>query len=83
MNLTTLCGHVALALIGGAGLLGPMILMEFYTSRNVRLIVVSVATMLFGIVFGVVSSSKENILAGTAAYAAVMVVYVGSAGPSS
>ena len=82
VNLTTLLGHVLLAVVGGVSLLAPMIIMTFVTGRNGRLIVVCVATMLFGVVFGVVSSSKENILAGTAAYAAVMVVFVGSSGTS-
>jgi len=37
--------------------------------------------ILFGVAFALVSKSKENVLAGTAAYAAVMVVYIGSASP--
>ena len=82
VNITRIFQQIILAVAGGASLLVPMIIMTFKTSQTARLIVVSVATILFGMVFAVVSSSKENILAGTAAYAAVMVVYIGSATPS-
>ena len=71
-----------LAIGAGASLLVPMIIMTFKTSRTARLIVVSVATILFGVLFAVISNSKENILGATAAYAAVMVVYIGSANSS-
>ena len=82
INFTRKFQQVVLALAAGVSLLGPMILMTFKTSRNARLIIVSVATVLFGGCFALASNSKENILAGTAAYAAVMVVYIGSVSPS-
>ena len=78
-NLTRIFQQILLALIAGAALLVPMIIMMFKNSNEARLIIVCVATILFGISFAIVSSTKENILAGTAAYAAVMVVYIGSA----
>lgn len=82
MNLTQIVKQVALAIIAGGSLLGPMILMTFYQGQHTRLIIVSVATVIFGVAFAIVSRSMENILAGTAAYAAVMVVYIGTASGS-
>ena len=81
-NLTRKFQQVVLAVAAGASLLVPMIIMTFKTSRTPRLIVVSVATILFGMCFALVSNSKENILARTTAYAAIMVVYIGSATPA-
>ena len=81
-NLTRKFQQIILALGAGASLLVPMIIMTFKTSRTAKLIVVSVATILFGVLCAVISNSKENILGATTAYAAVMVVYIGSASPS-
>ncbi|KAK3048972.1 hypothetical protein LTR09_009626 [Extremus antarcticus] len=80
-NLTAMAQRVVVALVGGAALLVPMVVMTFETGRTGMLVVVCVATILFGVAFALVSKSKENVLAGTAAYAAVMVVYIGSASP--
>lgn len=80
-NFTRKFQQVILAIAAGASLLVPMIIMTFLTSWRARLIIVSVATVLFGVCFALASNSKESILAGTAAYAAVMVVYIGSASP--
>lgn len=82
INFTRKFQQLILAFAAGASLLVPMIIMTFQTSRTARLIVVSVATILFGMCFALASNSKENILGGTAAYAAVMVVYIGTASPS-
>lgn len=76
-------GRVALAVTGGASLLVPMIIMTFAVSRTARLIVVSVAVVIFAVGMAAATTSRENILGATAAYAAVMVVYVGNALPSS
>jgi hypothetical protein len=81
-DLTRKFQQILLAIGAGGSLLVPKIIMTFETSRRARLIVVSVATILFGVLFTVISNSKENILGATAAYAAVMVVYIGSASPS-
>jgi hypothetical protein len=73
-----------MALLAGAALLVPMIIMTFRTSRTARLITVSVATYLFSLLvaFGTEASSRET-LSVTAAYAAVMVVYIGTATPGA
>ena len=82
-HLTRIFHQIIIAIAAGASLLVPMIVMTFKKSQTTRLIVVSVATVLFGVAFAIVSRSKENILAGAAAYAAVMVVYIGSASPGA
>ena len=71
-----------MAFLAGAALLVPMIIMTFLTSRTARLVTVCIATTLFSILvsLGTEASSKET-LSVTAAYAAVMVVYIGSATP--
>lgn len=71
--------NTTLALVTGACLLTPMIIMAFEQSRETKLLVVSVAVILVSLALGVLLTSRDNIIAATAAYAAVMVVYVGSA----
>jgi hypothetical protein len=74
--------RIVFAFVGGAALLVPMIIMNFKTSRTGRLITVSVATLLFGIVLSLSTRANyQEVIGATAAYAAVMVVYVGSATP--
>lgn len=70
------------AITGGAALLVPMIIMTYKTSQHARLTVVSIAVVLFSLFMASTSASKENLVAATAAYAAVLVVYIGSASPT-
>jgi len=66
--------------VGGLSLIGPMLLMILRTDRLTALITTSVSTMLFALVvakFAEESSSPE-IMGITAAYAAVLVVFVGA-----
>lgn len=69
-----------MAIFGGAALIGPMLIMTLHPSRNTSLITVSVATFLFAIAltFGATDSTGKDVLAATAAYAAVLVVFVGT-----
>lgn len=78
-NLSMVVDRLIVALAGGAGMLAPMIIMAFATSRTARLLVVSLATLVFANFMALTSASKENVVAATAAYAAVMVVFIGSA----
>lgn len=78
-NLSMTVDRLAVALAGGASMLVPMIIMSFASSVTERLIVVSVATIVFANFMALTSASKENVVAATAAYAAVMVVFLGSA----
>ena len=81
-DLTQTLDRVLVGILGGASLLVPMIIMDYVNARKYRLIIVSLATLLFAAVMALRSASRDNVVAATAAYAAVMVVYIGSAEPS-
>ena len=72
--------RIIMALFGGAALIGPMLIMTLHQSRNTSLITASVATFLFALVmaFAARDSAGKDVLAITAAYAAVLVVFVGT-----
>lgn len=78
-NLSMTVDRILVGLAGGASILVPMIIMVFATSMTARLICVSVATIVFANFVALTSVSKENVVAATAAYAAVMVVFIGNA----
>ena len=72
------------AVVGGGFLLVPIIVMSFTHSQNLRLVVSSIAVLAFSLFLSFLSrATNQEVLAGAAAYAAVMVVFVGSGGPSS
>lgn len=78
--------RVVMAMFGGAALIGPMLIMTLHPSRNTSLITVSVATFLFALLLAFIASDSagKDVLGATAAYAAVLVVFVGtSMAPSS
>ena len=54
--------------------------MTLHPSRNTSLITVSAATFLFALVLALVATDSDgkDVLAATAAYAAVLVVFVGT-----
>lgn len=72
--------RLTMALFGGVALIAPMLIMSLHQSLKVALITTSVATILFGIIigFGAKDSSGKDVLGATAAYAAVLVVFVGT-----
>jgi hypothetical protein len=72
--------RLTMAWFGGLTLIIPMLIMVFKPSRNTSLITTSVATFLFAIVIalGARDCTGKDILTGTAAYAAVLVVFVGT-----
>lgn len=75
-----------MALFGGAAVIGPMLVMTLHPSRNTSRITVSLATFLFALLLAIVAkdSAGKDVLAATAAYAAVLIVFVGtSMAPSS
>lgn len=69
---------------GGLALITPMIIMVFKRSLAKSLIVSSLGTILFALALAVQAKSLRgmDVLAATAAYAAVLVVFVGSSLPS-
>lgn len=77
-NLTATLDRFLTGLAGGISLLVPMIMMTFLTGRTARLVIVSCATMLFAAAMSLTTVSKDSVIAATAAYAAIMVVYIGS-----
>ena len=74
-----------MALFGGVALIAPIPIMVLRPTRNVSLVTTSVATILFALIlaFGAQDSSGKDVLAATAAYAAVLVVFVGTSTSTS
>ncbi|KAK0645408.1 hypothetical protein B0T16DRAFT_139687 [Cercophora newfieldiana] len=72
--------RLLMASFGGIALLLPTIIMSKVQEINVSLITTSVAVLVFGLalVFGATDSTGKDVLAATAAYTAVLVVFVGT-----
>jgi hypothetical protein len=72
--------RVAMALFGGIALIVPTVIMAKIEGINISLITTSVAVLLFGmaLAFGATDSTGKDVLAATAAYTAVLVVFVGT-----
>jgi hypothetical protein len=70
--------RVTMALIGGSFLVGPMLLMVLVNTRTASLITSSLCVLAFGLVMAVLLERPFDVLSGTAAYAAVLVVFVGT-----
>jgi peptidoglycan/LPS O-acetylase OafA/YrhL len=70
----------SMAMFGGAALIIPMLIMALHPGLTIDLITTSVATVIFGIVIAIwgTDSSGKDVLASTAAYAAVLVVFIGA-----
>lgn len=77
--------RLIMGLFGGLALIGPMLIMVLNPSQNTSLITVSIATIIFSLVLA--QSARDiagkDVLAATAAYAAVLVGFVGASGNSS
>jgi hypothetical protein len=65
---------------GGIALIGPMLLMSLHRDLKTSLITCSAATVLFAVVLAILGKSLkgQEVLGATAAYAAVLVVFVGT-----
>lgn len=68
-----------MAVTGGLALLIPMLVMTYFPGRNVSVVTTSVAMLIFAamITFGT-QLTPDQVLGTTAAYAAVLVVFVGT-----
>lgn len=76
--------RISMALFGGVALISPMLIMALHPGLVVDLVTASVATAIFAFITGawMRDASGKDVLASTAAYAAVLVVFVGaSLGP--
>ena len=74
-----------MALFGGIALLGPVLVMALHPGRTIALVTVSIAIVLFAFVLAFMAKNMpgKDILAATAAYAAVLVVFVGTSSSTS
>ena len=71
-----------IALIGGVSLVAPMVVLVYLRSMTLKTVAISVSVLIFAAILAVFTQAKnQELLAATAAYAAVLVVFVGS--PSS
>jgi VIT1/CCC1 family predicted Fe2+/Mn2+ transporter len=72
--------RLSMAYFGGLALVVPMLIMALHKELVVSLVTTSVATAIFAIVIALWSTyaSGKDVLASTAAYTAVLVVFVGA-----
>lgn len=70
--------RLGMAAVGGGFLIGPMWLMVLHNTRYTALISTSVCVFFSGIIMALVLENLMNVLSVTAAYAAVLVVFVGT-----
>ena len=68
-----------MAVVGGLALLIPMLVMTYYPGRNVSVVTTSVAMLIFAAMITLGTQlAPDQVLGATAAYAAVLVVFVGT-----
>ncbi|KAK1751312.1 hypothetical protein QBC47DRAFT_307927 [Echria macrotheca] len=73
--------RVVMAALGGAFLIAPMWLMVLHNTLYTALVSTTVFVFVFGLMMSALLEKPMDVLSGTAAYAAVLVVFVGL-GPS-
>lgn len=74
-------GRLMTAAVGGIFLVGPMWLMTLHNTRYTALISTSVFVFVFGVLMASSLEKPMDVLSSTAAYAAVLVVFVGTTSP--
>ncbi len=69
-----------MAILGGAALIGTVLIMTLKPTLEGNLLTASISTMIFAIMMVIFATdaSGKDVLASTAAYAAVMVVFIGT-----
>jgi hypothetical protein len=72
--------RLRMAAIGGAFMIGPMLIMVLHRSLLTSLLTASLCVVAFGLILTIYLEKPFEVLSGTAAYAAVMVVFVGTSG---
>jgi hypothetical protein len=70
--------RLGMATLGGSFLIGPMWLMVLHNTLYTALISTTVCVLIFGVIMAWVQKSLMDVLSITAAYAAVLVVFVGT-----
>lgn len=69
---------VVMAAIGGAFLIGPMLLMVLHKTLLTTLLTSSICVFAFGLLMAMFLEKPFDVLSATAAYAAVLVVFIGT-----
>jgi hypothetical protein len=69
--------RVLAAVVGGIFLIGPMWLMVLYKTPYTALVSTTVCVTMFGLLMALLLDKLMDVLSSTAAYAAVLVVFVG------
>lgn len=79
-EMKALIQRILMGLFGGIALICPVLIMALCPSQNTNLITVSLATIVFAILLaiGASDSTGKDVLAATAAYTAVLVVFFGT-----
>ena len=68
-----------MAFFGGLSLVGPMLIMVLYKRQYTALITVCISVFLFAVAMAAFSTEKPTtVLGAVAAYAAVLVVFLGT-----
>ncbi|KAK7998322.1 hypothetical protein PG989_006362 [Apiospora arundinis] len=75
--LTGLKNRLATAALGGAFLVGPMWLMVKRADLNTSLVSTTLFVVVFGLLMAAYLDKSKDVMSATAAYAAVLVVFVG------
>ena len=72
--------RLLMALFGGIALIAPTIIMVKHQSINFSLVTTAIAILLFAVLLalGATDSTGKDVLAATAAYSAVLVVFIGT-----
>jgi hypothetical protein len=79
-EVVNIISRLIIAVLGSAAMLAPILIMTDLHKQKSRVITVSVSVLIFGLVLSFGSRpSNQEILAASAAYTAVLVVYVGTA----
>ncbi|KAL4909731.1 hypothetical protein BDW74DRAFT_143611 [Aspergillus multicolor] len=77
-KLRSIQGRILTAIVGGAFLIGPMWLMVLHNTKYTALVSTSVCVLAFGVLMASALEKPMEVLSSTAAYAAVLVVFVGT-----
>ncbi|RFU26013.1 hypothetical protein B7463_g10322, partial [Scytalidium lignicola] len=77
-HFTKFVKRLGMAAVGGSFLVAPMWLMVIHNTRYTALISTTIFVFVFGVVMASVLESYMDVLSVTAAYAAVLVVFVGT-----
>ncbi|KFA80950.1 hypothetical protein S40288_11760 [Stachybotrys chartarum IBT 40288] len=73
--------RIVMAAVGGLFLIGPMWLMVLHNTLYTSLVSTTAFVTVFGLLLALYVDSPKDVLSGTAAYAAVLVVFVGLGSP--